>query len=126
MARATLNKTTLLGSYPSLPLAANSADLVETAVTGSSGSSGNQIAWGDFGKLVVIVHNTHAANPYTVTFTSIANANTLNRSGDISAYTLQATEIAVFVFERNGWYQSDAMLYLEGENAAIKIGAFGI
>lgn len=126
MARTTLNKTTLLGSYPALPLAANSADLVETAVTGSSGSSGNQIAFDDFGRLVVLVHNTDAANPYTVTFTSLASATTLNRSGDIGPYTLQATEIAAFVFERNGWRQADGYLYCEGNNAAIKISAFGV
>jgi len=126
MARTTLDKTTLLGSYPSLPLSANSADLTETAVTGSSGSSGNQIAWGDFGRLFVIVHNTHATNAYTVTFTSLASSSTLNRSGDISAYSVGAGEIAVFLFERNGWYQSDAMLYCEGENAAIKIGCVGL
>lgn len=126
MARTTLAKTTLLGSYPSLPLAANSADLVLTAVTGSSGSSGNQIAWGDFGRLLVIVQNSHATNAYTVTFTSLASPSTLNRSGDISAYSLAAGEIGVFIFERNGWYQSDAMLYCEGENAAIKIGCVGL
>lgn len=109
-----------------MPLSANSADLTETAVTGSSGSSGNQIAWGDFGRLFVIVHNTHATNAYTVTFTSLASSSTLNRSGDISAYSVGAGEIAVFLFERNGWYQSDAMLYCEGENAAIKIGCVGL
>lgn len=126
MARTTLAKTTLLGSYPSLPLSANSADLTLTAVTGSSGSNGNQIAWGDFGRLLVIVQNSHATNAYTVTFTSLASSSTLNRSGDISAYSLAAGEIGVFIFERNGWYQSDAMLYCEGENAAIKIGCVGI
>jgi len=126
MARTTLPKTTLLGSYPALPLVASSADLVETAVTGSSGSSGNQIAWGDFSRLLVFVHNTDPTNPYTVTFTSLASATTLNRTGDIGPYSLAATEVGVFIFERNGWYQADAMLYCEGNNAAIKIGCVGL
>jgi hypothetical protein len=125
MARATLNKTTLLGSYPTLPLSANSADIVMTAVTGSSGSSGNQIAWSDAARLLVVVWNTDGVNPYTVTFTSVADPRN-NRTGDISAYTLQAGDHAFFLFERAGWYQSDAMLYCEGNNAAVKIGACAV
>lgn len=125
MARTTLPKTTLLGDYPALPLVADSADLVLTAVSGSSGSNGNQIAWGDFGRLCVIVQNTHASNAYTVTFTS--KVDNLNRTGDITTYSLAAGEIAVFTFSRMGWYQiADGMLYCEGSNAAIKIAAFGI
>lgn len=126
MARTTRAKTTLLGSYPTLPLAADSADLVLTAMTGSSGSNGDQIAWGDFARLLVIIQNSHAVTAYTFTVTSVAGANTLNRTGDITAYSLAAGEVAVLIFERNGWYQSDGMLYLEANNAAVKVGAVGL
>lgn len=126
MARTTRNKTTLLGSYPTLPLAADSADLVLTAMSGSGGSNGDQIAWGDFSRLLVIVQNSHATNAYTVTFTSVAGSSTLNRTGDITTYSLAAGEIGVFIFERNGWFQSDSMLYCEASNAAVKIGAVGL
>ncbi len=124
MARTTKTKTALLGSYPTLPLTANSADFVFSALTGSSGSSGNQIDFGDFTKLLVLVQNSDPTNPYTVTFTS--RVDNLNRTGDITAYTLQATEFGVFFFERQGWRQTDGMLYLEGSNAAIKVAAFGL
>lgn len=125
MARTTRSKTTLLGSYPTLPVAADSADLVLTAVTGSSGSNGDQIDFGDFRALLVAVQNSHASNAYTVTFTSKADSK-YNRTGDISGYSLAAGEIGVFYFERAGWRQSDGMLYLEGNNAAIKVGAVGL
>lgn len=126
MARTVVNKTTLLGSYPSLPIAADSADLTMTALTGSSGSSGNYILFGDFGRLLVVVQNTHATNPYTILFSSVANSALGNRTGDIGAYTLAAGDIAVFIFERAGWYQADASLYLESNNAAIKVGVVGL
>lgn len=126
MARTNINKTTLLGSYPTLPLSADSADLNMQALTGSSGSNGNQIAWGDFNTLVVVVQNVHATNAFTFTATSIANSRTLNRSGDISGYSLAAGDISVFYFQRDGWYQSDGNLYIESNSVNIKVGAFGI
>jgi len=122
MARTTLVKTTPIPSYPSLPVSANLADMTFTAVTGSSGSSGNQIQFGTTEPLNVIVWNSDAANPYTVTFTSVADQ--YGRTGDVGPYTLQATEHAVFRFKRAGWRQSDGYLYCEGNNAAIKIAAF--
>lgn len=123
MARTTIAKTTLLGSYPTLPLTANSADLVLTACTGSSGSSGNQIQFGA-GDLIVLVQNSDAAVAYTVTFTSIADQ--YKRTGDIGPYTLQAGEIAPFRFKSAGWRQADGYLYCEGNNAAIKFAAFDV
>ena len=124
MARTTKAKTALLGSYPALPLTANSADFTFSALTGSAGASGNQIDFGDFNKLLVLVQNSDPTNPYTVTFTS--RADNLNRTGDIAAYSLSAGEFGVFYFERNGWRQADGMLYLEGSNAAVKVAAFGL
>jgi len=123
MARSTLPKTTVLSSYPTLPLTATSADLVLTATTGSSGSSGNQIAFGA-GDLIVIVQNTHATNAYTVTFTS--KADKFNRTGDITTYSLAAGVVSVFHFKADGWRQADGYLYCEATNAAMKIAAFDV
>lgn len=123
MARTTIVKTTLLSSYPTLPLTANSADLVLTACTGSSGASGNQIAFGA-SDLLVLVQNSDATNPYTVTFTS--RIDRFNRTGDVGPYTLQAGEIMPFRFKPDGWRQADGYLYCEGNNAAIKLAAFDV
>ncbi len=122
MARSTITKTTLVGSYPALPLVADSADLNLQAATGSSGSNGNQIAFSSAGVLYVIAQNTHASTAYTVTFTSKADG--YNRTGDISAYSLAAGDVAVFAFQGAGWKQSDGYLYLEANNVAVKFAAW--
>lgn len=123
MARSNISKTTLLSAYPTLPLTANSIDLVLTACTGSSGSSGNQIAFGP-GDMVVLAQNSDATNPYTVTYTS--KADRYNRTGDVGPYTLQAGEIMPFRFKADGWRQADGYLYCEGNNSAIKFAAFDV
>ena len=124
MARATINKTTLIPAYPTLPVTANSADMVFAATTGSSGSNGNQIPFGNADELVVLVQNTDGANPYTFLLTS--KADQLNRTGDIGPYTLQANEFAVFTVKRTGFRQADGYLYCESNNAAIKVAAFDV
>lgn len=125
MARTTINKTTLLGPYPALPLVADSADLNLQASSGASGSNGNQVAWGDFGRMLIVAQNTDAS-ARTVLISSIANAAVHNRSGDLGAYSIGAGEIAVFEVKRPGFYQADAMLYLETNNALVKLAAIGI
>lgn len=124
MARATIAKTALLGSYPTLPIAANGADFVFAALNGSSGSNGNQIAFGDFKSLLVLARNVSADTARTITFTSKVDA--LNRTGDIAAYSIGFGEFAVFFFERDGWRQTDGMLYCEGSTVDITLAVFGL
>lgn len=124
MARATINRTALIPAYPTLPVTANSADMAFTAVTGSAGSNGNQIPFGNFNEMVVIAKNSDPTNPYTFTITS--KPDQLNRSGDIGPYTMQAGEYAVFTVKRDGFRQADGYLYCEGDNAAVKVAAFGL
>lgn len=124
MARATINRTTLIPAYPTLPVTANSADMVFAATTGSAGSNGNQIPFGNFNELVVIVQNSDLTNPYTFLITS--KADQMNRTGDIGPYTMQANEFAVFTVKRDGFRQADGFLYCESNNAAVKVAAFGI
>lgn len=114
MPRTTLNKTTPLGSYPSLPIAANGADVVFTA---ADTTNQNQFKFeaGD----IVLAWNTHATTAYTVTLTSIADGH--KRTGNVSAYQLEAGDVAVFgPFEQEGWRQTDGYFYLEANNAAVK------
>lgn len=123
MARTTLLKTTLNGAYPVLPITALSADVNLQASTGSSGSNGNQFAWGDAARLLVIAHNSGASGR-TVTITS--KVDPFNRTGDISAYAIAAGVVSAWIVERTGFYQADAMLYLEANHAEVKFAAIPI
>lgn len=114
MARQLLTAISPIGSYPVTPLTANSADLTFTA---ANPTDKEQVAAS--GKDLILVWNTHAANPYTVSFDSVKDEK--NRVGDIDAYSIGAGEIACFgPFKQAGWMQSDGNIYFEAENAAIK------
>lgn len=114
MPRATLTKTTALGSYGDYTVA-NSADLT---VAAANVADKNQFvaSGGD----LVIVHNTGAgAHTFTVTST----ADPYGRTKDISAYSIGAGEIAVFgPLELTGWVQTDGKVYCEGDHAELYIG----
>jgi len=118
MARTTITPVTPIGPYPVLPVAANSADLTLTA---ADVTNGNAIPFAGVARMLVLVQNSDASTAYTVTFDSARDG--LNREGDIGPYSLSAGEVAAFVFSREGWRQSDNMLYVNGQNAAIKIAA---
>lgn len=116
MARTTLTRTTPLGPYPTLPVAANALDLVMTA---ADVANNNQILLD--GPMIVVAQNTDAVDR-TITLTSSTDQQ--NRTGDIAAYTLSADEIAAFKIDQvAGWKQSDGYLYLQASNALVKIGA---
>ncbi len=120
MPRTPLTKTTPLGSLPAaLPLVVNSADLTMTAADIS-----NLNAFVASGKDLIVVQNSHASTPYTVTITSIAKDG---RTGDITTYSLAAGVIAVFgPLQTPGWRQTDGSVYMQGSNAAIKFGVIDI
>ncbi len=114
MARQLLTKTTVVGPYPTLQPAANSLDVTLTAADVANKSefvmSGND---------VLLVQNSDPTNPYTFTVSSVSDD--LKRTGDITAYSLAAGEIAAFKFnKKKGWMQSDGKCYIEASNAAIK------
>jgi hypothetical protein len=123
MPRTTLLKTTLNLPYPALPIVALSADINLQAASGSSGANGNQFAWGDAARLLVIAQNSGASGR-TVTITS--KADPFNRTGDISAYALAAGLVAGWIIERTGFLQTDGMLYLEANHAEVKFAAIPI
>jgi len=128
MARTTLVKTAINSAYPALPIVALSADLNFQASTGASGTNGNQFAWGDAARLLVIAINTGITGR-TVTISS--KVDPFNRTGDITAYAvaigaLAAPIASAWIIERTGFYQSDGMLYLEANHAEIKFAAIAI
>jgi hypothetical protein len=97
MSRTVITAQTLVGSYPSLPLAGGSADLTETAVDDPTDRYTALVN----GKTVVLAHNTDT-NPHTITFTSVEDS--FHRKGDITAYSIAAGKIARFgPFQSAGW-----------------------
>lgn len=116
MGRTTLTRTTPLGPYPALPVAADSMDVV---MTGADITNSNQILLD--GPMIVLAQNTDAS-ARTVTLTSSPDPQ--NRSGDITSYSIAADEIAAFKIDQiSGWRQSDGFLYLAANNALVKLGA---
>lgn len=113
MARTVLTAKTALGSYPSLPISADAADLAWTA---SDNASGNQVAC--TGNDLVLVHNTSGASARTVTVTSVADGQ--KRTGDITTYSVGIGEYAVLgPFKAEGWMQTGGVLYLDTSSADI-------
>lgn len=119
MTRTTLTKNTLVGPYPTLQPTANSLDLTFTA---ADVANKNQFAGS--GEDLLLAWNTDGANPYTVTFTSVADDK--KRTGDITTYSIGAGEIAAFKFKDAGWKQSDGKIYVEASNAAIEFAVMSV
>jgi len=116
MARSTLVKTTAPGNFPTLQPTANSLDITMAATVVA-----DKTQFLASGKDLVIAQNT-GATAHTVTITSVASAKN-NRTGDITSYSMDAGELAVFgPFEREGWMQSDGYVYLEANHIEIKFG----
>lgn len=106
---------TPVGPYPTLPVTALALDLVWQA---ADPTNFNQFALGT-GKYLILARNVHAATPYTVTFTSIADER--RRTGDITTYALaQTKQMAFLVDQQAGWLQTDGMFYLTGSNASVE------
>lgn len=102
-----------LGSYPSLPLAADSADFTWTAA-----DVGNGNHYVSDGTELVLVNNT-GASPYTVTVTSQKDPQ--SRTGDISAYSLAAGDYAVLgPFKPSGWQNASGQVLISASNAGVK------
>ncbi len=112
MPRLTLTPVTPKGSYPSLPLTPDSADVVFAVASTYTDGEG----WVNTGREILLVKNG-GASPYTVTISSVAY---LGRTGDITTYSLAAGDIAVFgPFDPKGWNQADGMVYVVGSNASV-------
>ena len=112
MPRTAITVVTPKGPYPGT-VAANDLDLTQTAADvankNSAVFSGN--------RMLLIAENDNVAAK-TVTLTSVADAR--NRTGDVTSYSIGASEIAAFVLEREGWCQSDGAFYCEAEHADVK------
>lgn len=112
MARTALTPQSLPGSTPSLPLAADSADITWTA---ADNVNGNDVP--HTGREIVLVRNDNVG-AQTVTITSVADP--YNRTGDITTYSVGIGEYAAFgPFDVAGWKQADGKLYLDASAADV-------
>lgn len=114
MARVNVAAQTTPGAYPELPITANSLDV---AFQAGDNSLGNYTALVE-NKTYVLAWNTDVG-AHTVTITS--TADTFNRTGNISAYSIGAGEIAQFgPFKQLGWSQS-GQLWIDVNDNTVKL-----
>lgn len=113
MPRTNIAAQTMAGAYPALPLAGGSADLT---MTGADTVNFNETPLVNL-KTIVIARNTGASSR-TITFTSVAD--TLNRTGDIEAYSIGVGKISRFgPFQTVGW-ASSGKLRFEASHAEVE------
>lgn len=112
MAETLLTPKTPVGPYPTLPIAANSADAAPASVDAVDGG-----AWIAVDGDILLIQNTDAG---AQTATVESQADQFNRKGDITAYSLAAGEFAVFRFNRAGWADVDSKIHVTASDPAVK------
>ena len=106
MSRLLITPQEVLGSYPNLPLIADSADIIWTAA-GVDFIDGFRFPL--TGRELLIIRNNTGVQ--TVTLSSVVSART-NRKGDITAYSMAAADVLVFgPFINDGWQQVSGELW---------------
>jgi len=107
MARLVLTPQDLLGAYPTLQPAANSADVTFTNAGKAYADGAGFLVTG--GEILLVKNGENSSQ--TVTITSVVDD--MKRAGNISAYSIGAGEIAAFgPFQPEGWMQSDGQIYI--------------
>ena len=114
MARVSLTVQQILGPFPTLPVDAGGLD---AAFTAADAANGNDFTATGFNLL--LAKNT-GAGARTVTFFSVTDQ--YNRTGDVTAYSIGAGEIAVFYFgPAPGWSQSTGKINVTAEHAEVEL-----
>lgn len=114
MSRTNIAPQTLAGSYPALPISAHAADFTETATDDPT----DRVTPLVNGKTVVLAHNTNNIAG-TITISSVADQ--FNRTGDITAYSIDAGKIARFgPFNSAGW-ASAGNLNIDVSDSTIRL-----
>lgn len=103
------------GPYPAGAVGSGSLAITFTAADVANGN--------DFtltGHEVLLIWNSDAAAPHTVTLTSVTDQR--GRSGDVTAYSVPLSSFAAFSFRAGseGWQQSDGTLHLSASDASVK------
>ncbi|MFO0773714.1 MAG: hypothetical protein U0172_03500 [Nitrospiraceae bacterium] len=112
-ARVDVTAVTPVGPYPTLPVSANAMDFVWTACDPT-----NFDQFSHTGRELILVKNANVSTAKWVTFESVVN---LGRTGDITQYSLGASEYAAFWAGNSvGWRQSGGKFYMKCEGTDIK------
>lgn len=113
MARTNVAAQTTPGAYPTLPIAPDARDV---AFVGANVADGNDTAL-VAGKTLLLVRNADSG-AHTVSILSAAD--TLNRKGDIDAYSVGGGQVALFgPFTTIGW-AIGGRLQFAGDNVNIE------
>lgn len=102
---------TLKNLYSGAP-AANALDVTLTAADVANGNSATAA------ELQLLLVQNSGASTYTFTITSVADS--FGRTGDVSAYSLDAGEFACVPVPAVGFKQTTGKLLFSGNNAAVK------
>ncbi len=115
MPRVTVTVNEKAKRYPVLPVPAGDLDF---AFTPGDVSAGGGLQYAATGREAVIVRNTDAV-ARTVTLKSVADE--LNRTGDITAYSIGAGEFMILVPPLKGFQQADGNIYIDMEDAKVEV-----
>ena len=111
MAATIITVQQLLSPFPTLPLTANSADIVFTALTPTDGDT-----FVCTGREIILIYNGSGTNTLAIT----ANPDSQGRTVDMTAYSLAATSYAVFgqgLTNAPGWKSSAGLIKLTPSSA---------
>ncbi|HYI67132.1 MAG TPA: hypothetical protein VEW95_09430 [Candidatus Limnocylindrales bacterium] len=115
MARLALTVQEPPSAYPTLPLAANDADVTFTAA-GAAFADGASFPM--TGRELLLVRNP-SGGALTVTINSVSDSR--KRTGDITAYSIGAGEVAAFWPNRTeGWRQTTGLLHFAASAAELE------
>jgi hypothetical protein len=115
MARLALTPQNLPGSYPALPITANAVDFVFTAAGANFADGAGFLMTGNE---ILLVQNANVG-AQTVTISSVKDD--IGRTGDITTYSVGASEFAMFgPFKEKGWKQADGQLYFAASATDVK------
>jgi len=115
--RLVLTPQEVPGSYPSLPIVADSIDL---AFVASGADYVEGFSFPLTGRELLIIRNDNVAAK-TVTIDSLASKRT-NREGDITAYSIGIGEyVALGPFSKDGWQQVNGDLHGEVNAADLML-----
>lgn len=112
MARLDIVPATVINGFPTLPLAADSADFVFS----NPAVAADGISYTSSGREVLLVQNTSGG---ALTFT-VASSPLNGRTGDITAYSLGAGEFAAIMVSGAGWEQASRKVFAVGSTTGIK------
>jgi hypothetical protein len=113
MARTNVVAQTCPGAYPALPITPDARDITWLGANVSDKNDTALVA----GKTLVLARNVDSG-AHTVSFTSVADS--LNRKGDITTYSVGADQVALFgPFTTIGWASGGRLLF-EGDNINIE------